>query len=563
MINYALNTCFETTKDYHTIAYYTHLIPISITLLLTYFVLVRSRFSLLSKAFSLFSMTFCFWFIGSLITWTVGDYNLVAAIWSPLDLINIEFYLFGVYFFFVFINENDASLWQKAILLVLALPAWWITVSNNSIGALNQPQCEAFNSELLSNYKLGVEVAVVAFIMFYALIRGRKCDLQKKWRIFIVTLALVLFFSVFSVTEYISSQTGVYEINLYSLFVLPVFLFMIIFAITNLEIFKIRLIGFQLLAYVLIILVGSQIFFIQSSTSKFLTGITFVLSLGFGILLIRSGRREEAARTRAEKLAVDLEQANQQKDAILRMVAHQFRRPVTEINYMTELLLDGTYGPISAEQRESITTIQTASAKMGSQSELVLDAAKITSGKLPIVLAPLDLNVLLTEIVSTAEKYAKELKVQWKVSALPTLPTVMLDRKYTQSALDNLLNNAIKYTALKRTDGSGTVAFTVEQKGQVLSCSVQDNGIGIPEAEKEKMFKELSRASNAGRDGNGLGLHVAKGAIEAQGGSIRFESTVNVGTTFFVTLPLNVATKEDFLLQAAKEKEESNSKRGK
>ncbi|MEI8230474.1 MAG: HAMP domain-containing sensor histidine kinase [Candidatus Peregrinibacteria bacterium] len=399
--------------------------------------------------------------------------------------------------------------------------------------------------------------------MFYALIRGRKCDLQKKWRIFIVTLALVLFFSVFSVTEYISSQTGVYEINLYSLFVLPVFLFMIIFAITNLEIFKIRLIGFQLLAYVLIILVGSQIFFIQSSTSKFLTGITFVLSLGFGILLIRSGRREEAARTRAEKLAVDLEQANQQKDAILRMVAHQFRRPVTEINYMTELLLDGTYGPISAEQRESITTIQTASAKMGSQSELVLDAAKITSGKLPIVLAPLDLNVLLTEIVSTAEKYAKELKVQWKVSALPTLPTVMLDRKYTQSALDNLLNNAIKYTALKRTDGSGTVAFTVEQKGQVLSCSVQDNGIGIPEAEKEKMFKELSRASNAGRDGNGLGLHVAKGAIEAQGGSIRFESTVNVGTTFFVTLPLNVATKEDFLLQAAKEKEESNSKRGK
>ena len=235
-----------------------------------------------------------------------------------------------------------------------------------------------------------------------------------------------------------------------------------------------------------------------------------------------------------------LRELDRQKDGVLHMVAHQFKGPVTTINFTSELLLDGSYGELTAEQRENVATIQAASKKMGAQSEMVLDAAKITSGKLPIEPKPVDLNALFKEIVDEGQNHAKERKVQLNIS-LPaaTLPTVNLDKKYTQLSLDNLLNNAIKYTALKAP--SGTVDFTVEIKDHVLYCTIKDNGIGIPKKDQENVFKELYRASNAGKEGNGLGLHVALGAIVAQGGKMHFESEEGKGATFFVELPLKEA----------------------
>ncbi len=233
------------------------------------------------------------------------------------------------------------------------------------------------------------------------------------------------------------------------------------------------------------------------------------------------------------------EELDRQKDAVLHMVAHQFRGPVTIINNYSELLLDGTFGELTDEQKENIRTIHAESRKMGSQSDMVLDAAKITLGKLPLEPKPVDLNELLKEIVDEAVGQAKTRKVNLKTS-LPKekLPTVVLDKKYTQLAIDNLLNNAIKYTAMK--SEGGNVEFTVEYKNSTLFCSVKDNGIGIPKKDQENMFKELYRASNAGKDGNGLGLHVTKGSIEAQGGKIWFESEEGKGTTFFVEMSLKL-----------------------
>jgi signal transduction histidine kinase len=321
---------------------------------------------------------------------------------------------------------------------------------------------------------------------------------------------------------------------------------MIIYSITNLEIFNIRLIGSQLLAYVLIILVGSQFFFLQNSTERTLTILTFLLSLCFGILLVRSGKKEAEAREKVEKLATELERANaklreldRQKDAVLHMVAHQFKGPVSTINFITELLLDGTYGKLNHEQKENITNIRDASQNMGDQSEMVLTAAQITLGKkLPIEPIPLDLNSFFKAIITSATIQAEKRKVNLKVTIPKKLPTVLLDRKFTQIAIDNLLSNAIKYTALKPSKDEGNVDFIIEIKNNTLFCIVKDTGVGIPDKDKNLIFKELSRASNAGKEGTGLGLHVAMGAIQSQGGKIRYESTENVGTTFYIELPL-------------------------
>jgi signal transduction histidine kinase len=260
----------------------------------------------------------------------------------------------------------------------------------------------------------------------------------------------------------------------------------------------------------------------------FVAYLLFVLT-GLTVSLVRMWNNQ----------VIILRELDRQKDAVVHMVAHQFKGPVTTINFITELLLDGTFGKITGEQKENIATIRAAAQKMGAQSGMVLDAAKITSGKLPIEIAPTDLNELFEEIVEEARNHAKQRKVNLKIS-LPTskLPTAILDRKYTQLAIDNLLNNAIKYTALKSENGN--VVFTVEIKKNNLLCMVKDTGVGIPKKDQENIFKELFRASNAGKEGTGLGLHVAMGAIEAQGGKMQFESEEGKGTTFIVNLPLNL-----------------------
>ena|SRR3989338_7298859 len=257
-----------------------------------------------------------------------------------------------------------------------------------------------------------------------------------------------------------------------------------------------------------------------------------------------------------ESANVQLRELDKQKDAVLHMVSHQFRTPLTAIKWTVEGLLEGEN--LNDEQKENLATIQTVSCNLGDQADMILQAAKITQGKkLLCEPAPLDLNYFLKGVINNAIVQSKERKVKLNISAPSQLPTVMLDRKFTQWAFDNLLSNAIKYTAQKMEDGSGNVDFTIEFKNNVLYCIVKDNGIGIPDKDKDKMFKELSRASNAGSEGTGLGLHVAKGSIESQGGKIHFESTENVGTTFFVEMPLKIATKEDFEKQKEQEKEKN------
>ena len=112
---------------------------------------------------------------------------------------------------------------------------------------------------------------------------------------------------------------------------------------------------------------------------------------------------------------------------------------------------------------------------------------------------------------------------------------VILDKRYTRMTIENLLTNAMKFTQEK-----GRVELVVKIKDCVLYCIVRDTGCGIPKSEQHQIFNKLFRASNVNNSivGNGFGLYVAKGAIEAQGGRIKFESEEGTGTTFFIDIPI-------------------------
>lgn len=548
---------------------YSHIPTALIALVVGLYMRINNK-TLESKIFSFLTLAFFLFTVGEFIEWFmfVGR-DVVMISRSIIQVVDPLLFVLASYLLYVLINKKDVPLYLKTIWLLPFIPmAVAIILEKNLIG-YNWQICEVMENPTWTDNVYYLDLFYLVSALIFALWSIIKARGNKK-EIVIISAGVSSFMVLFFVMEYVFTGyifSGVFDYNyfLYAFFGMPILIVILAYLTIEFHTFNIKMITTQIFAWGAVGLVFSQFFFLDNTTSLVLNGVNIFLVAILGDLIARNVKREIKHRENIEKLAADLEKANRQKDAVLHMVAHQFRRPVTEINYMTELLLDGSYGTLTEAQRESIGTIQKASAKMGSQSELVLDAAKITSGELPLHIEPVNVRDLLTEIAETAEQYAKEMNVGWSAS-LPAarLSTVMLDRKYTQLAIDNLVNNAIKYTALRHPDGTGTVEFSVKVKDRTLLCTIRDNGIGIPEADKEKMFKELSRASNAGKDGNGLGLHVAKGAIEAQGGKIRFESTENVGTTFFVDMPLKVATKEEIeqqKMQATAEKAQSAVKK--
>ncbi len=235
------------------------------------------------------------------------------------------------------------------------------------------------------------------------------------------------------------------------------------------------------------------------------------------------------------KRAALFAEIDRQKDELLGIVSHQLATPVTSIKWYLEMMQSGDLGELQPGQKEHVGAMQSITTNLADLVTMILDVSRIQLGKVKISKQELNLNEFFKEILDTILPKAKEKNIVMRVSLPPDLPMAMLDKRYTRMTVENLLSNAVKYTPEK-----GTVDFAIERHGDVLSCTVRDTGVGIPKEDQSKIFGKLYRASNVRNkmDGNGFGLYVAKGAIEAQGGKIWFESTEGKGTSFFIELPI-------------------------
>jgi signal transduction histidine kinase len=533
-----INTCFATTESYHTIAYYSHLIPVAIASLLVIFVLVNTKSNLLSKIFALFVGGFSFWLLADAVIWTNQNYHMVTWLWSLMDYINVVFYLLAAYFFLVFLNEGkDISNWVKAILFVLTLPALWITISGQSIVDFYQPWCEASNNELLTYYKLAVEMVSLAVILISGAHSFFISSRDKKKQISIVALALMLFLTIFASTEYIASQTGIYEINLYSLFVLPVFLAMIIYSVTNLKIFAFKTFGTQLLVGILLIMVGSQFFFLSNTTDKALTLITFGLSLFLGVILLRNVHREEIARREIERLAIDLQVANEGQSNLLHIINHQIKGYLAKArNIFSELISDPDYGPIPVPAKPMLDEGFKDLTEGVNFVQDFLTAANIEKGTYKYEMIPVDFKAIVEEMAENQKSSAQERQLNYEVKIEEGNYTLVGDKAQISQAVRNLIDNSIKYT-LK----GGLTINLANTAGKILFY-VQDTGVGISEELKPKLFTKGGRDKDSQKinvNSTGFGLAFVKGVAEAHGGRVWAESPgPGKGSTFYMELPV-------------------------
>lgn len=233
----------------------------------------------------------------------------------------------------------------------------------------------------------------------------------------------------------------------------------------------------------------------------------------------------------------NLRQSDAAKKAFIADVTHELRTPLTVIKGTIETLEDGALddiegrGPLlAAMQRETERLIRLV-------NELLV-LTRADAGALQINTQPLDLVELVKSRCIVFSRWAARKNVSVGVRELTPQPSkVLADIDRTSQVIDNLLDNAIRYSP-----DQSTITVTVEQKNDSVECSVSDQGTGIAAEHIPFLFErfyrvDTSRSRNSNDGGTGLGLAIAKALVEAQSGNVRAESIEGKGTTISFWLP--------------------------
>ncbi|MGR3319486.1 MAG: hybrid sensor histidine kinase/response regulator [Candidatus Anammoxibacter sp.] len=224
-----------------------------------------------------------------------------------------------------------------------------------------------------------------------------------------------------------------------------------------------------------------------------------------------------------------LKKAEHARDAMTHMIVHDLRNPLTIIQGYTQLLQQGN----DDESRgKSIQRILAAEKNMSCLIKSILDFSKLESGEMPVSISSLNISLLINDVYEQFVLQAKEKNIQLSIESASKEIMAMADKELLSRILQNLINNGLKHT-----DDSVTIVVVTDDKNVIIS--VNDNGSGIPDEYKDKIFDKYFQIE-AGQErkiyGVGLGLAFCKMAIEAQKGSIWVESEEGKGSSFKVKI---------------------------
>lgn len=221
------------------------------------------------------------------------------------------------------------------------------------------------------------------------------------------------------------------------------------------------------------------------------------------------------------------------KSNFVSLVSHEFRTPLGIIMSSSEILEDYFDQLDPEERRQHLESIQKNTRRMAELMEEVLLLARFDAGKMEFKPKPIELAGFCRRIVDEVSA-ATHRRCPIQFAAGTMAEQACADERLLEHILLNLLNNAVKYS-----EAGQPVEFGVRQQGPDAVCTIRDHGIGIPEPDREWLFKAFHRGRNVGeRPGTGLGLVVVQRCVERHGGRVEVSSEVGQGTTMTVWLPL-------------------------
>ena len=225
----------------------------------------------------------------------------------------------------------------------------------------------------------------------------------------------------------------------------------------------------------------------------------------------------------------------QMKDEFVSTVSHELRTPLTSIHAAIGLLVREMSGDFKSQFGELVEIANRNSARLVRLIDDLLDVQKIESGRMDFHFEPLALKPLVKQSIEDNRTFAEQFDVEFVLD--DQMPEVQVhgDGGRLMQVMTNLLSNAAKYSP-----PDASVEISVIRSDEHVRVAVRDHGPGISEDFRDRIFQKFTQADSSVRrekGGTGLGLNIAKSIVERHGGSIGFETEMNIGTTFYFELP--------------------------
>ncbi|HUF13513.1 MAG TPA: ATP-binding protein [Longimicrobiales bacterium] len=220
------------------------------------------------------------------------------------------------------------------------------------------------------------------------------------------------------------------------------------------------------------------------------------------------------------------------RDEILAVVAHDLRNPLNTIYMGSKLALDLMADDSAAPGRRQLEIIVRSAEQMNRLIQDLLDATRLQTGQLALELVPARPRAIIDEALEMLRPLAAHAGITLEADDVTAAETIHVDRLRIQQVLSNLIGNALKFTP-----SGGSVRVSAEQGAGEVRFRVSDTGPGIPEDQLPQIFGRFWQARRTDRRGLGLGLAIARGIVEAHGGTIHVDSAPGAGSTFAFTIP--------------------------
>jgi signal transduction histidine kinase len=247
--------------------------------------------------------------------------------------------------------------------------------------------------------------------------------------------------------------------------------------------------------------------------------------------MVRRVVTNEVGRVTLDQLYGEAQRVIDAREEILRIVAHDLRSPLNTISMATSLLLDL---PATEEDRtKRLKIIQRTGVQMERLIQDLLSVTAIEAGRLSIAVRKLKVEDLFRDASEMLEGVAREKSITLTVDRAVDLPPVRGDPARVLQVFSNLVGNAVKFTP-----PGGVIRLSASSAGGKVQCAITDTGPGIPPEELPRIFGKFWQGKRGDHRGVGLGLAIARGIVEAHGGSIGVRSEVGRGSVFSFSLPV-------------------------